>query len=96
MNRFQRWVAWLATVTAVPVGRPNDGVNRPLSGALLTPIDKPWGEQFQELADAREAWRRSPLARREPRVEMDRSGFLRSSTRLVDPALNDKMATKQP
>jgi hypothetical protein len=46
------------------VGRPNDGVNRPLSGALLTPIDKPWGEQFQELADAREAWRRSPLARR--------------------------------
>ena len=64
MNRFQRWVAWLATVTAVPVGRPNDGVNRPLSGALLTPIDKPWGEQFQELADAREAWRRSPLARR--------------------------------
>jgi len=64
MNPFQRWMAWLAAVTAVPVGRPDDGVNRPLSGALLTPIDKPWGEQFQELADAREAWRRSPLARR--------------------------------
>jgi len=64
MNLLQRLVAWLASVAAVPVGLPDDGVNRPLTGAAFPLIDKPWGEQVQELADAREAWRRSPLARR--------------------------------
>ena len=64
MTLLQRFAAWLASVTAVPVGRAEDGVNRPLTGAAFPIIDKPWGEQVQELNDAREAWRRSPLARR--------------------------------
>jgi len=64
MNLLQRLATWLASVAAVPVGLPDDGVNRPLTGAAFPLIDKPWGEQVQELADARDAWRRSPLARR--------------------------------
>jgi hypothetical protein len=50
-----------ASVTAVPVGHANDGlVLRPAG----TAIDKPWHELFQEFEDAREAWRKNPLARR--------------------------------
>jgi hypothetical protein len=51
----------LAAVGVVPVGRADDGlVLRPAG----TPIDKPWHELFQEFEDAREAWRKNPLARR--------------------------------
>ena len=59
----QRLTFWLASVTAVPVGRENDGVDRPVwrSG---TELDRSWGEQMQSLADALEAWRSNPLARR--------------------------------
>ena len=50
-----------AGVTLVPVGRDQDGlVLRPAGSA----IDKPWHELFQEFEDAREAWRKNPLARR--------------------------------
>lgn len=47
-------------VTVVPVGQHNDGLT--MRGG--TPIDKPWHELFQEFEDAREAWRKNPLARR--------------------------------
>jgi hypothetical protein len=50
-----------AGVALVPVGRDHDGlVLRPAG----TVIDKPWHEFFQEFEDAREAWRKNPLARR--------------------------------
>lgn len=56
-----RWLGRHASVSLVPVGRDNDGlVLRPAG----TQIDKPWHELFQEFEDAREAWRRNPLARR--------------------------------
>ena len=56
-----RWLGSNASVALVPVGREGDGlVVRPTG----TPIDKPWHELFQEFEDAREAWRRNPLARR--------------------------------
>ncbi len=56
-----RWWSRQASVTAVPVGRAQDGlVLRPAGTAL----DKPWHELFQEFEDAREAWRKNPLARR--------------------------------
>ena len=49
-----------AAVTVVSVGRDDDGLA--LRGGTL--IDKPWHELFQEFEDAREAWRKNPLARR--------------------------------
>jgi hypothetical protein len=50
-----------AAVQPVPVGREDDGLRaRPAGGNL----DPSWGEHYQELVDAREAWRRHPLARR--------------------------------
>jgi hypothetical protein len=56
-----KWLDRNASVTVVPVGRREDGlVLRPAG----TAIDKPWHELFQEFEDAREAWRRNPLARR--------------------------------
>ncbi len=63
MNWFQRFRVWLAAVIAIDVGRPNDGVDRQLFSSG-TPIDKDWGELYTELGDAREAWRKNPLARR--------------------------------
>jgi hypothetical protein len=59
----RRLTPWLASVTAVPVGRPEDGVDRPVwrSG---TEVDRSWCEQVQSLSDALEAWRTNPLARR--------------------------------
>lgn len=50
-----------AAVTPVPVGRDDDGLRARTSGGSLDPS---WGERYQELVDAREAWRRHPLARR--------------------------------
>src|SRR5262249_41006491 len=50
-----------AAVTAVAVGRDDDGLRLRPAG---TSIDKPWHELFQEFEDAREAWRKNPLARR--------------------------------
>ncbi len=58
-----RLIYWLARITAVPVGLPNDGVTVPLH-APAGVADKPWGELVTEMEDAREAWRRNPLARR--------------------------------
>lgn len=57
------WLDRLATVTAVDVGRPDDGVFSPVfqSG---TDLDKPWHELLDEFNDAREAWSKNPLARR--------------------------------
>lgn len=62
LNVAQRFVAWLARVVAVPVGKENDGLV--LIERSGTGLDKPWGELRQEFADALEAWRYNPLARR--------------------------------
>lgn len=59
--RVAKWLGIAAAVTPVAVGRDNDGLMLRSAG---TPIDKPWHELFQEFEDAREAWRRNPLARR--------------------------------
>ncbi len=63
MNWWLRFRAWLASVVAVDVGKPNDGVDRPLFSSG-TQIDKDWSALYRELTDAREAWRKNPLARR--------------------------------
>lgn len=69
LNLVQRLVSWLAgwvglaAVTAVPVGRDNDGVNRPLWSAG-TEQDRNWGDHWQTLNDSLEAWRTNPLAKR--------------------------------
>lgn len=61
-RQLARWLGAQTSVMPVPVGREGDGlVSR---GAAGTSIDKPWHELFQEFEDAREAWRRNPLARR--------------------------------
>lgn len=57
----RRWLARLAAATAVPVGHERDGLVPRGAG---TQLDKSWGELYQELRDAREAWQRHPLARR--------------------------------
>jgi len=51
----------LAAVVSIQVGLPNDGLMLRPSG---TELDTPWGELFDQLTDAREAWRTNPLARR--------------------------------
>ena len=64
LQRILRPVAiWLAAVSAVDVGRANDGLTRELftSG---TPVDKPWAELYGEIADSLDAWRHNPMARR--------------------------------
>ncbi|KKN37805.1 hypothetical protein LCGC14_0759800 [marine sediment metagenome] len=64
MQRFARWInqiAGLAPVTAIPVGLKDDGLVLHPAG---TPLDKDWGTIFQDITDAREAWRKNPLARR--------------------------------
>ncbi|MFN8468267.1 MAG: hypothetical protein U0X20_22095 [Caldilineaceae bacterium] len=65
MTWRERVVAWLASslaVTLIEPGRPNDGFDPVVypQGAA----DKSSGELQQEMADAREAWRQNPLARR--------------------------------
>jgi len=67
---YQRPILWLfnlvglAAVTAVPVGKTNDGVNQPFSRSGGTELDRDWGEHYQNLFDSLEAWRTNPLARR--------------------------------
>src|SRR5512139_476265 len=52
----------LARVQAVDVGRDDDGLIR---GARAgSDLDKSWEDLLQEFTDAREAWRKNPLARR--------------------------------
>ena len=60
-NLIQRFVGWLATVTAVEVGKPGDGLVPVSSG---TGLDKSWHDLRQEFVDARQAWEINPLARR--------------------------------
>lgn len=60
------WRTWWAArlglaVRAAPVGRPDDGL---VALGPSSRIDKPWLELAQEFEDAREAWRKNPLARR--------------------------------
>lgn len=55
-----RYLLGSAAISAVPVGQAGDG----LALHSSSPLDKPWGEWFQEFEDAREAWRKHPLARR--------------------------------
>ena len=63
LNLLQRAVVWLARVTAVPVGRPDDGVTRPIFSAG-SEIDPDWAVLRTQIEDARAAWRQNPLARR--------------------------------
>lgn len=61
---WQRWIRTrlgLASVEPVAVGLEHDGLTLRAAG---TDLDKPWHELYTELADAREAWRKNPLARR--------------------------------
>ena len=64
MSAGWRW-PWqrdkLASVTAVPVGRENDGL---VGFGPVNRLDKPWQELYMEFEDTREAWRKHPLARR--------------------------------
>lgn len=63
-NVVQRFVGWLARVTAVEPGKPDDGVTAPVVLYETAPADKRWSELQSELGDALEAWRKNPLARR--------------------------------
>ncbi|NOZ27774.1 MAG: hypothetical protein GXP39_06945 [Chloroflexi bacterium] len=62
MNVWQRFVAWLAKVSAVPVSRDDDGLVPAFSAG--NDLDKDWGKLSKEFSDALEAWRSNPLARR--------------------------------
>lgn len=62
MRWRERLRAWLA-VAAVAPGKPGDGL-APMGHSMWETLDKSWGEQVQDLADVREAWRKNPLARR--------------------------------
>ncbi len=62
LSWVQRVLMRLARVEAVAPGRPGDG----LAGIAMsgTDLDKPWLDLSREFSDAREAWRKNPLARR--------------------------------
>lgn len=60
-ERVAKLLGVTAAVVSIPVGRDDDGLVLRSGG---TSIDKPWQELFQEFEDAREAWRKNPLARR--------------------------------
>lgn len=65
LNLVQRFAAWLAKVTAVDVGKENDGLVRQVDLDITRgPADKSWGELQAEFQSALEAWRNNPLARR--------------------------------
>lgn len=59
---FRPLAVWLAKVTAVDIGKPNDSL-LPLSSAG-TALDKSWHDLSKEFSDALEAWRKNPIARR--------------------------------
>lgn len=61
LSRVSGWWRGLAGVQAVPIGHAEDGLVLRSAG---TGLDKPWHELQAEFVDAREAWRRNPLARR--------------------------------
>ncbi|MCP4127916.1 MAG: hypothetical protein GY753_12750 [Gammaproteobacteria bacterium] len=48
-------------MTPVPVGKDNDGLAPMTSGG---PLDRDYGALVEEYGDAREAWRKNPIARR--------------------------------
>ena len=55
LNFFQRGVAWLASVSAVPVGMPNDGVDTPWYDSRYragTLADKTW-EETKDILEKR-------------------------------------------
>ena len=64
---IRRPLDWLrrafARVTAVPVGKADDGLARPVFSAG-NEIDPDWGALSLQIENAREAWRKNPLARR--------------------------------
>jgi hypothetical protein len=61
LRPLRRWWARLGSVTPVAPGLPGDGF-APINGRA--PLDVEWGAQQATLADALEAWRTNPLARR--------------------------------
>ncbi len=56
------WLARLARVRVVPVGKANDGLTP--FGRSGTELDKDWGVLLGEFKSAFDAWRNNPLARR--------------------------------
>jgi len=58
----ERFVFWLARVTSVDVGKPDDGLVSMFSAG--TEMDKPYEQLAAEFTDALAAWRTNPLARR--------------------------------
>lgn len=61
-NLLQRFAVWLARVTAVEVGKPDDGLVSLEHGG--GPLDRTWDDLSGQFSDALEAWRKNPLARR--------------------------------
>ncbi len=61
-NLAQRFAVWLARVTAVDVGKADDGLLPLARGG--GPLDRVWDELSGQFSDALEAWRKNPLARR--------------------------------
>lgn len=59
---LHRFGTWLAKVTAVDIGRHDDGLVPILQAG--TPLDKSWPDLSKEFSDALEAWRNNPIARR--------------------------------
>jgi len=57
---IQRFATWLARVTAIDVGKANDGLVALPSGTL----DRAWSEISAQLTDVLDVWRKNPLARR--------------------------------
>jgi hypothetical protein len=49
-------------VTAVPVGRDDNGLV--LRATAGTSFDRSWSDLYADMEDAREAWRKHPLAKR--------------------------------
>lgn len=63
LQRALLYIARLARVTAISVGRPDDGVANPIFGPG-TALDRPWGDVQAEHLDTLDAWRKNPLAKR--------------------------------
>lgn len=60
MDRYLGRPVMNTAVSAIPVGHAEDGLTLHAGSAH----DKPWAEWVREFEDARDAWRKHPLARR--------------------------------
>ena len=55
-ERVRNRLAAALAVQGIAPGKPGDGL-APMGHSMWETLDKSWGEQVQELADVREAWR---------------------------------------